>query len=95
MPVVRLTRGAAQLFSGKSPRAPSSPDDDVHGVVPAVGTSAPSMPPPSYVTFCTKGVRAHSDAPLYHGPEFGNGDQRFQRRYPLLWLKLDNGGTRP
>ena len=44
--VVRLTRGAAQIISVKSPRAPTPPADDLHGVVPAMGTSAPSMPPP-------------------------------------------------
>ena len=31
------------------------------------------MPPPSQVTFSTKGVRAHSDAPLDHGPSSATG----------------------
>ena len=73
VPVVRLTRGAAQIISVKSPRAPTPPVDDLHGVVAAVGISAPSMPPPSQVTFYTKGVRADSDAPLDHGPSLATG----------------------
>ena len=64
---------AAQIVSVKSPRAPTSPDDDLHGVVPAVGTNAPSTPPPSQITSSTKGVRAHSDAPLDHGPSSAMG----------------------
>ena len=39
----------------------------VHGVVPAVETSASGVPPPSQVNFPMKGVRAHSAAPFGHG----------------------------
>ena len=73
MPVVRLTRGVAQIIAAKSPRALTPPADDLHGVVPAVGISASSMPPPSQVIFTTKGVRAHNDAPLDHGPSSALG----------------------
>ena len=32
------------------------------------GPALPACPPPSHVTFTTKGVRAHRNAPLDHGP---------------------------
>ena len=95
VPVVCLTRGAGQIISVKSPRAPTSPDDDFRGVVPAVGTSAPSMPPPQSGYIFFEGSACSQRRPLLSGSEFGNGDQRPHRRYPLPWLKLDNGGTRP
>ena len=73
MPVARLPRGSAQIISVKSSRASTPSADDLHGVVPAVGASAPSVPPPSQVTYSTKGVRAHSAAPLDHGPSSATG----------------------
>ena len=58
---------ARHNYSVKISRAPTLSADDLHKVIPAVGISAPSIPPPSQVTFSTNGVRGHSDAPLDHG----------------------------
>ena len=68
MPVVGLPRGVPQIVHVKSPRAPTPPADDLHNVIMAVATTAPSVQAPSHATFSTEGVRAHGDAPLDHGP---------------------------
>ena len=68
VPVAHLSSSAAQIISAESPRAPTPPANVLHGVVPAVGTSTSSVPPPSQVNLSTKGVRAHGAAPLGHGP---------------------------
>ena len=46
MVVARLSRGTAQTLPAESLRAPTMSANDLQGVVPAVGTSAPSVPPP-------------------------------------------------
>ena len=70
---LRLSRGAAQNIHVKSPRAPTSAADGLRGVVPAVGTSAPSVLPPSQVIISTTQVRAHSAAPIDNGPSSAKG----------------------
>ena len=95
MPVAHLSRGAAQILFVKSPRAPTLSADDLHGVVPAVGTSAPSVPPPSQLTFSTKGVRAHSAAPFDHGPSSATGTRAPSAVPPCRGSNLAMGARAP
>ena len=69
----RLSNSAARFPTVKSRRAPTGSIDGPHGVVPAAGTSASSVLPPSQVTFLTKTMRAHRAAPLGHDSSSATG----------------------
>ena len=94
MLVACLLSSAAQTFVIESSRAPAPSANVLHGVVPAVGTSALSVPSLSRVNFSMMGVRSQR-RPLQPWSEFGDENPPFQRRSPLLPLKLGHEGTRP
>ena len=64
--VASLFNNEAQIASVKSPRAPTPPIDDSHGVVPAAGTSTSSVIPLSQVNISTTRTRAPSAVSLCH-----------------------------
>ena len=64
VPVASLSNNGAKIASVKSPRAPTPSSDDFHGVVPAAGTSASSVVPPSQVSvFDGENARFHRRSP--------------------------------
>ena len=75
VPVAGLSNNAAQMASVKNLRAPTPSANDSHGVVPAAGTSASSVDPPSQFCFFspTARRRASSDVPLGHGLSSATG----------------------
>ena len=77
VPILSLSNKAAQIASVRSPRAPTPPVDDSHGVVPAARTSASSVDPPSQVNFSTTRTRAPCAVALGHGLTSATGIRDF------------------